>query len=223
MMKNIKRIISLLIAMIISMLSFVTVSAQQMKMYIREYYVERDIVTYAGIDMLPISDIACELGYSYGVADYGFVLNSSYATYNFTLGDATVHNNTGRWIGLDAVPMVLNKKMRIPSTFVSKTLGMSYTWDSESNIIFIASPNAYERVKSERQTKDAQAVVAASTVPAVSYSSNSSTGNYIGNANTYKFHKPSCGYLPASYNRIYYSTRSAAINAGMVPCKRCRP
>ena len=219
-MKRIKRAVSLMFALMLGIISATTVSAQQMKMYIREHYVERDIVSYGGIDMLPIADIACELGYSYGLADYGFVLSSSYATYNFALGDATVYSNTGKWIGLDAVPMVLNNKMRIPSTFLTKTLGMSYGWDSESNIIFVSSPNAYAKVKADMQAKAAQAAAAA---PAITYSAPATTGNYIGNLNSYKFHKPTCGYLPAQHNRVYYSTRNAAISAGMVPCKRCKP
>lgn len=46
---------------------------------------------------------------------------------------------------------------------------------------------------------------------------------YIGNANTGKFHRMSCSYLPDEQNRIYYYTRDEAINAGMVPCKKCNP
>lgn len=219
-MKRIKRTVAFMFALMLGIISTATVSAQQMKMYIREHYVERDIVSYAGIDMLPIADIACELGYTYHIADYGFALSSSYNTYNFATGSASVYDVTNKWIGLDAVPMVLNGKMRIPSTFLTKTLGMSYGWDRESNTIFVSSPNAYAKVKADMQAKAAQAAAAA---PAVSYSTPATTGNYIGNVNTYKFHKPSCGYLPAKHNRVYYSTRNAAISAGMVPCKRCRP
>lgn len=50
-----------------------------------------------------------------------------------------------------------------------------------------------------------------------------SAGQYIGNANSHKFHRISCGTLPSEKNRVYFDSRDAAINAGYVPCKRCNP
>lgn len=48
---------------------------------------------------------------------------------------------------------------------------------------------------------------------------------YIGNARTYKFHIQGCRAERRmnEANRIYFSSRQEAINAGMVPCKICRP
>ena len=49
--------------------------------------------------------------------------------------------------------------------------------------------------------------------------------NYIGNANTKKFHYADCSSVnkmnPA--NRVDFTTREEAINAGYIPCKRCQP
>lgn len=49
--------------------------------------------------------------------------------------------------------------------------------------------------------------------------------NYIGNANSMKFHFADCYMVdkmnPA--NKVYLNTRDEAINAGYVPCKRCNP
>lgn len=49
--------------------------------------------------------------------------------------------------------------------------------------------------------------------------------NYIGNANTGKFHYADCSSVdkmnPA--NKVFMNTREEAINAGYVPCKRCKP
>ena len=49
--------------------------------------------------------------------------------------------------------------------------------------------------------------------------------NYIGNANSKKFHYADCSMVnkmnPA--NKVYLNTREEAINAGYVPCKRCNP
>lgn len=49
------------------------------------------------------------------------------------------------------------------------------------------------------------------------------SGNFIGNKNTKKFHKPTCSSLPAEHNRVYFKTRDVAVGEGYVPCKRCNP
>lgn len=49
--------------------------------------------------------------------------------------------------------------------------------------------------------------------------------NYVGNANTGKFHYADC-YMVGKMNpanKVYMETREEAINAGYVPCKRCNP
>ena len=56
---------------------------------------------------------------------------------------------------------------------------------------------------------------ASETIPA--------TGNFIGNKRSLKFHLPTCKYLPAEKNRVYFKTREEAINEGFVPCKVCKP
>lgn len=48
-----------------------------------------------------------------------------------------------------------------------------------------------------------------------------SSGTYIGNINSLKFHRTSCSSLPKESNRVYFDSRSAAVNAGYVPCQRC--
>ena len=50
-----------------------------------------------------------------------------------------------------------------------------------------------------------------------------STGQYIGNKNTKKFHRPSCSTLPKEENRVYFSERNEAVSGGYVPCKKCNP
>lgn len=49
------------------------------------------------------------------------------------------------------------------------------------------------------------------------------SGTYIGNLNSFKFHRTSCSSLPKESNRIYFDSRSAAVEAGYEPCKRCNP
>jgi len=49
--------------------------------------------------------------------------------------------------------------------------------------------------------------------------------SYVGNANSRKFHYSNCSTVnkmnPA--NRVNFNSRDEAINAGYIPCKRCKP
>ena len=49
--------------------------------------------------------------------------------------------------------------------------------------------------------------------------------NYIGNANSYKFHKPECSSVDQmnESNKVLISTRDEAIENGFEPCQRCNP
>lgn len=48
---------------------------------------------------------------------------------------------------------------------------------------------------------------------------------YVGNANTHKFHYADCSFVSKMNpsNRVSFNTRDEAVNAGYVPCKRCKP
>lgn len=146
-----KKIIGTIIGITSMLICFASVnaSAATMEMVINEQYVVRDIVTRDGIDMLPIEDIAGELGYEYQATSTGFKLSGYYNTYTFTMGSPAVYDYWNKWSGLDIVPMIIDNKVRIPATFVSKTLGLSYTWDSVTNAIFIASPKTLNELQAE--------------------------------------------------------------------------
>ena len=49
--------------------------------------------------------------------------------------------------------------------------------------------------------------------------------SYVGNAKTKKFHYADCSMVNKMNpsNKVYMNTREEAINAGYVPCKRCKP
>ena len=52
-----------------------------------------------------------------------------------------------------------------------------------------------------------------------------SYGSYVGNANTGKFHRSSCGSVKQmkDSNKVYFSSREETLSYGYEPCKRCRP
>ena len=55
--------------------------------------------------------------------------------------------------------------------------------------------------------------------------SSEGSASYIGNANTGKFHDPYCSSVSdmSQGNKVFFNSRSDAINQGYVPCKRCNP
>lgn len=55
--------------------------------------------------------------------------------------------------------------------------------------------------------------------------SSSKGGKYVASAKSDKFHYPSCASAKRikSYNKITFSSRSKAINAGYSPCAKCHP
>lgn len=50
-----------------------------------------------------------------------------------------------------------------------------------------------------------------------------SSGAYIGNRNSKKFHLPSCRTLPTPHNQVPFNSRDEAVRAGYVPCGNCNP
>lgn len=48
---------------------------------------------------------------------------------------------------------------------------------------------------------------------------------YVGNAKTHKFHYADCSSVGKMNpnNRVHFNTRDEAVNAGYIPCKRCKP
>lgn len=50
-----------------------------------------------------------------------------------------------------------------------------------------------------------------------------SGGEYHGNVNSYKFHRPGCNSYNCKNCTAIFATREEAIAAGFVPCKNCKP
>ena len=46
---------------------------------------------------------------------------------------------------------------------------------------------------------------------------------YIGNQNSQIFHLETCPNLPKEENRILFTSRQEALDAGYTPCSNCNP
>lgn len=124
-------------------LSSATVNAQDMNMYVNDKYVVRDMQTVSGFDMLPILDIAGELGFQCYYDGKAINLYNDTKGYVFAVGSASVYDESGNWYGLDVIPQVINGKVRVPAKFFQDAMGMSYVWDAVTNTVFMGSENTY--------------------------------------------------------------------------------
>lgn len=90
------------------------------------------------------------------------------------------------------------------------------------NVKYVDYLRTYE---SEARQRNAGLWSPVSIVPAAPSAPAPTTGSYIANRNTGKFHHSYCGSVdqmnPA--NKVPYATREQAVSAGYVPCKNCNP
>ena len=139
-----KKIIGLLIACLTIASSIIGVSAADMNMYVNGIFVVHDSETVGDFDMLPILDIAGELGYQCTFDGTTAIFYNDWQSYTFVVGSATVVDRYGNWYGLDVVPQVINDRFYIPAKFFQDAMGLSYTWDAVTNTIFLNSDATYQ-------------------------------------------------------------------------------
>ena len=129
--------------------------AYDMNMYVNNIFVVRDIQSVAGFDMLPVADIAGELGFGCTYNEKEVVLYNDVQSFTFTVGSPAVYDKFGNQYGLDVVPQMIAGKLRIPANFFQNVFGMSYTWDSVTNTIFMNSQSAFEWITGTDEYKGA--------------------------------------------------------------------
>lgn len=149
-----KKTFTAIIITMITILGAVSVHAQNMEMYVGGHYTVRDVQNIAGFDMLPIEDIAPELGFTTWFDGYELTLYGTDRTYYFHVGDPNVWDNAGGWYGLDVTPRVMEGKIRIPNTWLIYSLGLKYSYDNITNTLFIDSDYTYNWLRSTKEYQD---------------------------------------------------------------------
>ena len=149
-----KRILALLLGF--SLLVPATAQARDMNVYVNNQYLVRDVQIVNDFDMLPVLDIASELGFAATFDGTTAVLSSPQQQYTFTLGSPDVYNKDGRWYGLDVVPQMINGKFMIPAKFFQDAMGKPYFWDDVTDSVFLDSNNEYNWLISTPEYKQAK-------------------------------------------------------------------
>lgn len=150
-----KKIIASILAVGISISCIASVGAANINMCVKDNYVTRDLQTLGSVDMIPILDIAGELGLKTYFDGYNLWIEDGYRSYKFTLGSADVYDSQGNWHGLDAMPKYANEKLYIPSTFLTNVLGISYSWDNITKTLYIGAEKTLNWVKTNQEYNDA--------------------------------------------------------------------
>lgn len=84
----------------------------------------------------------------------------------------------------------------------------------------------YDWANSNTHIADTHSSSSSSHNPTSTQSTSSApSADYIGNANTGKFHVSSCSSVKdmSEKNKVFFSSRDDAINQGYIPCKLCNP
>ena len=130
-------------------------SARNLDMYVNNHHVVRDIQTVGRFDMLPVLDIAGELGFNCSFDGTTIKLYNDSRSYKFTMGKAAAYDQNGKWYGLDVVPQIINGSVRIPYKFFCDAMGLSYTWDDVTSTIFLGSDRTYNWLINTKEYKQA--------------------------------------------------------------------
>ena len=120
------------------------VSAEVTKMYVGNQYIDREFDCINGFDMLPVLDIAGELGgWAYFENDV-ITLSLGNNTFTLKMGDPSVYDQNGWWYGLDIVPQWINNHVMIPAKFLSDNAGVTISWDDQTKCLFVNSDYTYK-------------------------------------------------------------------------------
>ena len=150
-----KKIIASILAVGISVSCIVSAGAANINMCVKDNYVTRDLQTLGSVDMIPILDIAGELGLKTYFDGYNLWIEDGYRSYKFTLNSANVYDVQGNWYGLDVTMRYINKKLYIPSTFLTNVLGISYSWDNITKTLYIDADRTLNWIKNNQEYRDA--------------------------------------------------------------------
>lgn len=140
---NRKTFLVLLITWVL-LLGFHNVHARDMEVYVDDHYLVRDVQSVEGFDMLPLLDIAGELGYSCSFDGTTAVFYNDAVQYTFQAGNPSVFDQNGQEYGLDVVPQMINGKFMVPAKFFCDVLNKSYVWDEVTDTLFLGSESSYE-------------------------------------------------------------------------------
>lgn len=156
---------------------------------------------------------------------------------------------------MDVAPKIVADRTFVPIRVIAELFDKDVNWDNANRTVVIgsgydftlqnkeATPKKEEIKKIEKTVETNTSEKSAETNKTVNVNTlvgnpigngngnNFNTYNiptnakYVGNSNSSKFHRGSCGSVNkiAEHNRVIFNSREEAINSGYQACKRCHP
>lgn len=216
------------------------------KLWINGNFVDSDVapVIENNRTLVPIRIITENLGYEVSwnqkTKEVSIIQNED-NYFTFVIGEkgyygGDIFNDT------NVAPKIIDNRTFVPLRIIAEVTGNKVDWDSTNKVAIIGegyvadikSPEI-KKPKSVENTEIKERVNSTDNNKPVKASNNNAdnfntynqevTSTYVGNSNTNKFHIGSCKSAKkiSPNNRVGFSSREEAVNAGYVPCKRCNP
>ncbi len=133
-------------------------SARYMELYVDNHRLMRNVQSIEGFDMLPVMDIAGELGFGCTFDGTTATLYRGGETYRFTLDSPTVYSQDGQRYGLDVVPQLIDGNLYVPAKFFQDVFRKTYVWDPVTDALFLGSEDTYNWLVSTPEYQEAKRI-----------------------------------------------------------------
>lgn len=222
-----------------------TFAQNEIKLWIDGNYVESDAAPFIeeSRTLVPLRVISENLGLNvdWNSETKEVTISNGEEIFVFVIGEKYYEKSDSQ-IPMDAAPKIVSDRTFVPIRVIAELFNKEVNWDNANRTVVIGSGyNFAPPVKNPAQ-KNLEPKKEAENLPTPTKPNNlvsNNTGNgsnfntydipttaqYVGNSSKKKLHLGSCDSTKkiAPHNRVVFSSREEAINAGYVPCKRCNP
>lgn len=222
-----------------------TFAQNEIKLWIDGNYVESDAAPFIeeSRTLVPLRVISENLGLNvdWNSETKEVTISNGEENFVFVIGEKYYEKSDSQ-IPMDAAPKIVSDRTFVPIRVIAELLNKEVNWDNANRTVVIGSgynfaPPVKNPAQKNLEPKKEAENLPTPTKPNTLVSNNAGNGSnfntydipttaqYVGNSSKKKLHLGSCGSTKkiAPHNRVVFSSREEAINAGYVPCKRCNP
>lgn len=242
-MKKVIKSLVLAALLLILLPNIASATEAPIRIWMNGNYIQTDVEPFVenGRTLVPVRVISENLGYKVDWDnDTQTVSILSPATQVSKLLKLTIDNNIAHIVNpefsdvptqktIDVAPKLVDARTFVPIRFIAEEFNVAVDWDAENSTVMIGDTTIYVPVSL------LPPVVVEQINPLVGFTNSGSqeiTGEvdpsvaaYIGNLNSFKFHRATCREVKKMNpdNKVGFNSRAALIDRGFVPCKICTP
>lgn len=222
-----------------------TFAQNEIKLWIDGNYVESDAAPFIeeSRTLVPLRVISENLGLNvdWNSETKEVTISNGEENFVFVIGEKYYEKSDSQ-IPMDAAPKIVSDRTFVPIRVIAELFNKEVNWDNANRTVVIGSgynfaPPVKNTAQKNLEPKKEAENLPTPTKPNTLVSNNAGNGSnfntydipttaqYVGNSSKKKLHLGSCDSTKkiAPHNRVVFSSREEAINAGYVPCKRCNP